>query len=90
MRFIIDGDERYSTIEIHVLIVEDSFEQGRNIKSSIESYQSLFNGKRDIFRNDIKINYKVFINGKFDYPEHEFKSEMAFADSLQYLKENGV
>lgn len=89
MQFKVDSNDRNNTIEIQVLIVEDSIEQAKNIKNSIESYQSLFNGKRDIFRNDINVIYKAIINGKSDLTEHEFTSEKAFADSLQYLTAKG-
>lgn len=89
MQFKTDNIERTNTIEIQVLIVEDSFVQAENIKNSIESYHSIFNGKRDIFRNDINVLYKAIVNGKFNYTEQDFTSETAFADSLLYLKGKG-
>ncbi len=88
MKFKIDEHEHTNTICITVLIVEDSFEQAIGIKNAVESYNSILNNKKDIFRNKMAIEYNTVINGKEELIIEEFMSEEAFNNSLDYLKKH--
>ena len=74
---------------MNVLIIEDSFEQAVSIKNSVDTYESILNGKRDIFGDELNIKYQGIINGKPESGDKNFNGNQAYTDSISYLQ-NGT
>jgi CheY-like chemotaxis protein len=83
MHFV--NQDQQLSITISVLIVEDDWDQAFNIKKSVERYRSVYLDKSYLNKKPIEIEYKAVINGQENLLASDFKGNLAFSMSIEYL-----
>lgn len=73
-------------IKISLLIVEDKHDQAFSLAKTAATYNSIFNDKTDIHGNNLLIEYVPVINGNQNLEYAYFKGNMAYAESMKYVK----